>query len=121
MKKVLILKTGLVFSCFYSKSQEVRISTTEQLQSIGYTVNTANAVIVGTYNGLNVYRTEYVTNGRCKGKRWFCKQCAGCCRSGYVDYDETGRILNVKVDGQTGQLFYLQSEGVDYFVEQSQL
>ncbi|GIV29116.1 MAG: hypothetical protein KatS3mg028_0182 [Bacteroidia bacterium] len=121
MKKSIILVGLISFSLSY-KSQEVRISTTEQLTGLGYTVNTQNAVIVGTYNGLNVYRTDYVTNGRCKGKgRWFCKQCAGCCRSGYVDYDETGRILNVKVDGQTGQLFYLQSEDADYFVEQSQL
>lgn len=122
MKKVIIGAIMVMGISFTSKSQEVMVNTTEMLQRIGYTINTSDAVIVGQANGHTIYRTNYITNGRCKGKgRWFCKQCPGCCRSGYVDYDETGRIYSVNVDGQNGQLFYLVGEDADYFVEQSQL
>lgn len=120
--KVIIIVTFMSGVQALTKAQEVMVTQLETLQSIGYSVNVQDAVIIGNTNGHTIYRTSYVTNGRCKGKgRWFCKQCAGCCRSGYVDYDETGKIYKVNVDGQNGQLFYLVSESADYFVEQSQL
>jgi hypothetical protein len=125
MKKLgLTLIMGFFLFNIKVKSQEQMVNNLSMLQNIGYTVNTSEAVVIGNVNGHTIYRTNYATFGKCKGNkkiRLFCKNCPGCCNSGYVDYDETGRIYGVNVDGQRGQLFYDQSLDIDYFIEQSKL
>jgi len=117
------LITGIFLFNIKVKSQEQLVDNLRLLQNIGYTVNTSEAVVIGNVNGHTIYRTSITTNVRCKGNRkfTFCKQCPGCCNFGYVDYDKTGKIYGVNVDGQRGQLFYDQSLDIDYFIEQSKL
>lgn len=114
MKK-LLFSLLLFFAVSFGFSQtEQRVATITELNSLGYTLG--EPVFIGNINGVDVYRAEYATNGKCKGKRIWCRQCAGCCNSGYVDYDSTERVLSVQVNNINGQLYYYTETLEDWFL-----
>lgn len=76
-----------------TSSNKQRVTTTSELQSLGYRMG--DAVFIGEINGVKVYRANFSENSRCKGKGKRCKQCPGCCNTGYIDFDEFGTILSV--------------------------
>mgnify|MGYP001045003883 CR=1 FL=1 len=120
MKKVnVVMNVGLFFGLIYFSSTlkaQTRVETISQLQNeVGYSVGRS------VYLGNGVYRASVylISDEKCKGQGKKCKRCPGCCNSGYVDFDEQGRIISItnNVDDacssttpNTGQMYY-DSEG----------
>lgn len=111
-----VIIVGLFFALIHFSSTlkaQTRVETVDQLQKeVGYSVGRS------VYLGNGVYRASVylISKDTCKGK---CKQCPGCCNSGYVDFDEQGRIISItnnvddncnSIPPTTGQMYY-DSEG----------
>jgi|YNPMSStandDraft_2_1061718.scaffolds.fasta_scaffold46962_2 hypothetical protein len=114
-----VIIVGLFFALIHFSSTlkaQTRVETIDQLQNeVGYSVGRS------VYLGNGVYRASVylISNGKCKGRGRKCKQCAGCCNSGYVEFDAQGRIISItnnvddncnSIPPTTGQMYY-DSEG----------
>ena len=113
MKKLTVIILAILGFTVCTSAQ-THVDNLTMLQAQGYSLG--QGTFLGYINGHNVYRANFTTNDRCKGKKKRCRQCPGCCNSGYVDYDETERIISTTntVDGNTctsitpiiGQMYY---------------
>ncbi len=105
MKKSLIY-LFFIF-CFLTKinsQNETRVDRLEILTNLDYTLG--DPVEIGEFNGQTLYRSSYTTTGRCTPPgRIFCRRNAGCCWGGSANHFSDGYIVNVRVNGNVGQLY----------------
>ncbi len=100
-------------SCIYLNAQTQRVSNTEQFQDIGYTMS--SSVFIGNYQGLNMYRASFLSNGWKMNTKKKCVRGVGPCACVVADFDETGRIhfIRAKIgdscetgENVNGQMYY---------------
>jgi hypothetical protein len=110
MKKIVIIFLFCIFG-YINESQsqnEVRVDRLQMLIDLDYSLG--DPVQIGEYNGQPLYRTSYYAGGRAKKPgKIFCIRNAGCCNGGSANHLQDGTILDVRVNGESGQLF----KGVD--------
>lgn len=98
-----------------NSQNETRVDRLEILSNLDYTLG--DPVEIGQYNGQTLYRSSYITTGRCLPPgRLFCKKCPGCCHGGSADHLSDGYIIDVRVNGNVGQLYKGQDENEEYDV-----
>lgn len=119
----------LLFACLligavnFVQAQDQRVRTTTEMQSLGY--NIGEAVYLGNINGVDIYRASFYGGSKYMTTKKRCKSGVGCCKSGYVDFDEyeSIHIVDAKVgdrcgvgDHKRGQMYYNEEE--TWIVEQ---
>lgn len=77
-------------SCIYLNAQTQRVSKTNQLQDLGYSIGTP--LFVGNIHGVKMYRAPFAGDGFKMKPNGRCVKGVGCCAKGFVDFDETGTI-----------------------------
>jgi hypothetical protein len=112
----------LLFFCLFASSvsfaqaQDKRVETTLELEEVGYSVSPAK-VFIANFNGVNMYRAAFASGSKYVTPKRRCRKGVGCCKSGYVDFDEMNNIHLIVVNNQCGdtgqergQMWYNQDE-----------